>query len=135
MRGGGLVPVLNGVASAPTRPTNALRATASQSGRTRGEGRGQAQGPLPSTQPPLVPTRRVGVITSSSGEPLYHLVQHSYTPQERMKTDTLIVAVHAPSLSLSGVEAGYEAIDLCAQLRNCFRIGSTGQQEWDGRCY
>src|SRR5947209_20437619 len=52
-----------------------------------------------------------------------------------MKADTLIMAMHAPSLTFSRVKAGYEAIDLCAQLRHCFRIGSTRQQEWDGRCF
>jgi hypothetical protein len=67
-------------------------------------------------------------------EAFYHLVEHTHTPLQRTNTDTLVVAMHTPALSLTGIKARDKAVHLRAQSRDVLSIGSTCQQEWNDCC-
>src|SRR5258707_7973386 len=67
-------------------------------------------------------------------EAFYHLVEHTHTPLQRTDTDTLVVAMHTPALSLASVKARYKSVHLRTQFCDVLGISSTCQKERNGCC-
>lgn len=70
---------------------------------------------------------KTALASLAAGEAFNYLVQHSDAPLKRASADTLIMAMYAPAFFRPGIEAGNEAVDLGAELRDVLGIGPACQ--------